>query len=74
MSAVKIMIPPRAGSFSDTAHPFASLQRRNPCFAFKQSSLRALRFRGESPEKIPVRFRDPMFELRKGFRMKKDKK
>jgi hypothetical protein len=47
---LEIMIPPRAGHFS-TLRLLASLQRRNPRFALKQSSLRALKLRGQGAPK-----------------------
>jgi hypothetical protein len=43
---LKIVIPPRAGHFS-TLRLLAALQRRNSRFALKQSSLRALKLRGQ---------------------------
>jgi hypothetical protein len=47
---LKIVIPPRAGQFS-TLRFLASLQRRNSRFALKQSSLRALKLRGQGAPK-----------------------
>jgi hypothetical protein len=70
MRPLKIVIPPRAAHFS-TLRLLASLQRRNPRFALKQSFLRALRCGGRGPRKISnARFRDPISKLRKGLIIK----
>jgi hypothetical protein len=47
---LKIVIPAHAGHFS-TLHLLAALQRRNTRFALKQSSLRALKLRGQGAPK-----------------------